>query len=156
MQLILMRHGEAESPIDSSIYSDASRELTIRGQQQAASTAQQLVQRYQPDLFIVSPLIRAQQTQQAFDAYYADIPVMTFDGIKPDDKAAPALDWLSQLDAQCIVVVCHMNIVAYMGGLLIGESPRSFELAEAGVYEQTVIAQGLSVEHARIVPQLIQ
>lgn len=152
MQLILMRHGEAEAPMDSSLHSDASRVLTGRGQQQAASTAQQLIQRYQPDLFVVSPLIRAQQTRQAFDAYCTDIPVIIYPHIKPDDKAAPALDWLSQLDAKCIVVVCHMNIVAYLGGLLVGESPRSFELAEARVYEQAVIAPGLSVEQARLVP----
>lgn len=156
MQLILMRHGEAESPIDSSIHSDARRRLTLRGQQQAASTAQQLIQRYQPDLFVVSPLLRAQQTRQAFANLCPQVPVVTYDHIKPEDKAVPALAWLSQLEAQCIVVVCHMNIVAYMGGLLVGEPPRSFELAEARVYEQTVIANGLSVEQIRIVPQLVR
>ncbi|RYY79149.1 MAG: phosphohistidine phosphatase [Moraxellaceae bacterium] len=148
MQLILMRHGEAQSPVTS----DAARQLTARGWAQAASTAGRIVQRVKPDLFVVSPLVRAQQTRQAFDAYCTSIPVITFDGIKPDDKAALALDWLSEQQGQCIVVICHMNIVAYLGGLLVGEPPRSFELAEARVYEQAVIANGLSVEQGRIVP----
>ena len=154
MQLILMRHGEAQSPLDSSIASDASRVLTARGQQQAASTASQLIQRYQPDLFVVSPLLRAQQTQQAFAQCCARVPVLTYQHLRPDDKAAPALDWLAQLEGQCIVVVCHMNIVAHMAGLLLDESPRSFALAEARVYEQAVIAAGLAVEQACVVPQL--
>lgn len=153
MQLILMRHGEAESPSDGAINSDARRALTLRGQQQATSTAQQLLQCYQPDLFVVSPLLRAQQTRQAFADLCPGIPVLTYADIKPEDQAAPALEWLSSLDAQCIVVVCHMNIVAYMGGLLTAEPPRSFELAEARVYAQTVIAGGLSTEQLRIVPQ---
>ena len=148
MQLILMRHGEAQSPVTT----DAARQLTALGWAQAASTADRLMQRVKPDLFVVSPLMRAQQTRQAFDAYCTGVPVITFDGIKPDDKAAPALNWLSRQQAQCIVVICHMNIVAYLGGLLVDEPPRSFELAEARVYEQPVIAHGLSVEQTRIVP----
>ncbi|XID74169.1 SixA phosphatase family protein [Alkanindiges sp. WGS2144] len=149
MQLILMRHGEALAATST----DESRTLSRRGQQQALSTARQLLEHYQPDLFVVSPLLRAQQTRQAFAQFCPDVPVLSYNGIKPEDDARSALNWLSQQQAQCMVVVCHMNIVAYMAALLLGEHPESFALAEARVYEQVAIVPGFSGEIARFFPQ---
>lgn len=150
MQLILVRHGQAVPAVSD----DFSRPLTELGQHQAQWTAQQVLSRYQPDLLVVSPLLRAQQTLNAFSAALPKVPVLQFDGIKPDDLAKPAIDWLSSQPAQCIVVVCHMNIVAYMAGLLLGEHPEPFHLAEARVFEQTFIATGISTETARYIPDL--
>jgi phosphohistidine phosphatase len=152
MQLILVRHGQAEAMKTT----DESRELTALGRQQAAWTAQQVMALYQPDLFVVSPLVRAQQTRHAFTTYCPDVPVLTFDGIKPDDEAKPAIDWLGRQHGECIVVVCHMNVVAYMAGLLLGEHPEPFHLAEARVFEQAFISTALSVEKNRFVPNLQQ
>ena len=152
MQLILIRHGQAEAMKTN----DESRELTALGQHQAAWTAQQVMAAYQPDLFVVSPLIRAQQTRQAFNAYCPDVPVLVFDGIKPDDEAKPAIDWLGRQQGECIVVVCHMNVVAYMAGLLLGEHPEAFNLAEARVFGQPFISTGMSLEKTRFVPHLQQ
>lgn len=160
MQLILMRHGEADFLATHSTHlmqlSDDARVLTVRGQQQAELTAAQILRVYQPDLFVVSPLIRAQQTQQAFAEVCAQackgVPVLNYDGIKPEDNARVALQWLAGLQAECIVVVCHMNIIAYLAGLLCAGSPRSFELAEARVYEQPAIGLGFSSEINRFVP----
>lgn len=157
MQLILMRHGEADflaNNLNNSLQgSDDARVLTARGRKQAKLTAQQILKDHQPDLFVVSPLIRAQQTQQAFADICADVPVLNYDGIKPEDDARVALQWLAGLQAECIVVVCHMNIIAYLAGLLCSESPRSFELAEARVYEQPAIVLGFSTEINCYVPQ---
>ena len=156
MQLILMRHGEADfipNHLNLSLQcSDEARVLTARGCKQTKSTAQQILKVYQPDLFVVSPLIRAQQTQQAFVDVCANVPVLNYDGIKPENDARLALQWLSGLQAECIVVVCHMNIIAYLAGLLCSESPHSFELAEARVYEQPAIGLGFSSEINRFVP----
>lgn len=148
MQLILMRHGEAHPPVTT----DEVRQLTLTGQQQAALTAQQIMQTIQPDLFIVSPLIRAQQTRAAFEQFCPDVPILIFDGIKPEDDARTAIHWLSQQQGQCIVVVCHMNIVAYMGGLLTGEAAESFALAEARLYTQEAIGIGFSQQKQRWLP----
>lgn len=157
MHLILMRHGEADflpNLLHNSLPgSDEVRVLTARGQQQAKSVAQQIITSYQPDLFVVSPLIRAQQTQQAFAQLCTDVPVLNYAGIKPEDDARIALQWISGLQAECIVVICHMNIIAYLAGLLCSESPRSFELAEARVYEQPAIGLGFSNQINHYVPQ---
>lgn len=154
MQLILMRHGEAENLPSALHRTDESRVLTAHGLQQAQSTAQQIINTYQPDLFVVSPLLRAQQTQQAFNHMWGDVPVLSYAGIKPDDDPRVALDWLSLQPAECMVVICHMNIVAYLGGLLLAESPHSFGLAEARVYEQPAIGLGFSTEIQRFLPQI--
>ncbi len=154
MQLILVRHGQAESQKTT----DESRALTDLGQRQANWTAQQIAAHYQPDLFVVSPLLRAQQTLQALTRHYPDVPMITYDGIKPEDDARQAVDWLSTQQGKCIVVVCHMNIVAYMAALLLegnpAQHPESFQLAEARIFEQPFINDGLSVEKKRFVPQL--
>ena len=70
MQLILVRHGEAERQTQD----DATRRLTERGQRQADWTAQQVLARYRPDRLVVSPLKRAKQTMQAFRQQLPDVP----------------------------------------------------------------------------------
>ena len=152
MQLILIRHGEA-GPYQAD---DASRQLTERGVLQAGWTAEHILAKYQPDLLVVSPYIRAQQTLQPFQARLPDVPVVVLDAITPDSDPRMALDLLSMLPskyaAKSIVVVCHMNVVAYMAALLIDEDPEGFSLAEARVFEQPIVLLGLSVERARFTP----
>jgi len=157
MYLILMRHGEAE-PYQAN---DAVRNLTTRGVAQAHLTAQQVLEKYQPDLLVASPYVRAQQTMAAFQETLSQkalplVPLHILDSITPDADPRIALDALSELQAQysaqCIVVVCHMNVIAYMAGLLLDEDPEVFGLAEARVFEQSMILLGLSVEKARFVP----
>lgn len=149
MQLVLVRHGEAVPAVSD----DFSRPLTDLGKKQAQSTAQQVLQHYQPDLFVVSPLLRAQQTLKAFLQLAPHVPVLQFDGIKPDDHAKPAIEWLANQPSQCIVVVCHMNVIAYMAGLLTGDHPEPFHLAEARAFEQEFVLAGLSTEKARYLPK---
>lgn len=152
MQLILMRHGEAEAYQAN----DAIRNLTVYGVAQAHSTAMQVLEKYQPDLLIASPYDRAQQTVAAFKEKLPHVPFYTLDCITPDSDPRIALDALSerlsQYSAQCVVVVCHMNVIAYMAGLLLDEDAESFGLAEARVFEQSMILFGLSVEKERFVP----
>jgi phosphohistidine phosphatase len=152
MQLILVRHGEAEPYQDN----DAARQLTMRGVVQAHSTAQQVLVKFQPDLWVVSPYVRAQQTIAAFQEKLPLAPLHVLDCITPDADPKVALDALfdlqSQHSAQCIIVVCHMNVIAYVAGLLTTDDPESFGLAEARVFEQPLILLGLSVEKARFVP----
>lgn len=157
MQLILVRHGEAERQTRD----DAARSLTERGQRQADWTAQQILARYQPDHLVVSPLKRAKQTMQAFSKRLPNVPLRVIEQIKPDDDAALALAALAQLQAErqmdCLLVVCHMNVIAQMAALLLDARPDAFELAEARVFEQAVIVPApilteLSAELWRVVP----
>jgi len=45
-----------------------------------------------------------------------------------------------------------MNVIAYMAGLLLEEHPENFGLAEARVFEQSLIMTGLSTEKERFSP----
>lgn len=149
MQLTLVRHGEAAAPINGQ---DHKRPLTERGHQQAQQTAEFLQQRPQPDLFVVSTLLRAEQTLAHLQAYFPKVPVLVCDKIKPDDDAKLALDWLSQLPFENIVVVCHMNVIGYMAEMMTQDPYHPFALAEARIYEQAVIAAGLSTLKGSFVP----
>ena len=149
MQLTLVRHGEAAPPINGS---DTKRPLTQRGHLQAEQTAEFLKELIVPDVFVVSPLLRAQETLAHIQHYFKDVPVLICDKIKPEDDAKSAVEWLSQLPYENIIVVCHMNVVAHIAEQLTLENFNPFALAEARLYEQTVIANGLSTQQKAFIP----
>ena len=151
MQLTLIRHGEALAAVNGN---DDKRPLSARGSSQAKRTAEYLKDRIKPDVLVVSPLLRAQQTLAYVQAYFPDVPVMICNKIKPEDDAKAALDWLSQLPYEAIVVVCHMNVVGHIAEQLTGENFHPFALAEARIYQQSVIAQGLSTEKQAFIPSI--
>lgn len=149
MQLTLVRHGEAAAPVNGN---DHKRPLTTRGHAQAEQTADFLKDMVQPDIFVVSPLLRAQETLAHIQKYFSDVNVLICDKIKPDDDAKQAIDWLAQLPFENIVVVCHMNVVAHIAEQLTNENFHPYALAEARIYEQSVIAQGLSTQQKAFIP----
>ena len=51
------------------------------------------------------------------------------------------------------MVVCHMSIVAHIAGLLTGDYPESFALAEARVFEMDFVLAGMATEIDRFVPE---
>ena len=148
MQLTLVRHGEAAP----SVINDEKRPLTARGHQQAKETAAFLKDIIQPEVFVVSPLLRAQETLAHLQAYFKDVPVVICNTIKPEDDAKVAVEWLSQLPYESIAVVCHMNVVAHISSILTAESFHPYHLAEARIYEQSVIAAGLSTQTKTFIP----
>jgi phosphohistidine phosphatase len=151
MQLTLVRHGEASPAVNGN---DMQRPLTARGHQQAEQTGDFLKDVIQPEIFIVSPLLRAQETLQHIKAHFQGIPVLICDKIKPDDNAKDAIEWLCKLPYESIAVVCHMNVVAHIAEQLTHESFNPFALAEARIYDQAVIANGLSTQKNRFTPTI--
>lgn len=152
MHLTLVRHGQAANPVKYS--ADEKRPLTALGHQQAEQTAIFLQKNIQPDIFVVSPLLRAQETLLHIQHYFPNVPILECNAIKPDDEAKVAVQWLSQLPYQNIVVVCHMNVVAYIEQILTVEPIHSFSLAEARCYEQEWIGAGLSTCKKTFVPNV--
>lgn len=148
MKIILVRHGQAEDETRP----DSARQLTDFGQQQAAQTAEYVTTHYYPDCFIVSPYDRAQQTLAAFQSRMPNVLSTVQDNITPSDDAREALIDIANIDAECLVVVCHMSIVAYIAGLLTGDYPESFSLAEARVFEMEFVMTGMATEVDRFVP----
>ena len=149
MQLTLVRHGEASPAVNGN---DDKRPLTRRGHKQAQHTAEYLKDMIKPDVFVVSPLLRAQETLAHLQHYFNDVPVLVCNKIKPEDDAKSAVEWLSQLPYESVVVVCHMNVVAHISSLLTSESFHPYALAEARIYEQAVIAAGLSTQLKSFIP----
>lgn len=149
MQLTLVRHGEASPAVNGN---DDKRPLTKRGHKQAQQTAEYLKDMIKPDVFVVSPLLRAQETLAHLQHYFPNVPVLVCNKIKPEDDAKSAVEWLSQLPYESIVVVCHMNVVAHISSLLTSESFHPYALAEARIYEQAVIAAGLSTQLKSFIP----
>ena len=149
MKIILMRHGQAEDETRP----DSARQLTVFGQQQAAQTAEYITTNYKPDRFIVSPYDRAQQTLAQLQARAPKIPASVQDNITPSDDAHSALSDIANIEAQCLVVVCHMSIVANLAALLTGDYPESFSLAEARVFEMDFVMSGMATEVDRFVPE---
>ncbi len=149
MQLTLVRHGEAARPM---MGNDSARPLTERGHLQAEQTADFLKDIIRPEVFVVSPLLRAQETLAHLQKHFPDVPVVVCNTIKPDDDAKTAVEWLSQLPYESIAVVCHMNVVAHIASILLSESFNPYALAEARIYEQAVIASGLSTQIKSFIP----
>ena len=148
MKIILMRHGQAED------YShpDSARQLTGYGHQQAAQTADYIIKHYNPDHFVVSPYDRAQQTLAELQTRAPHVPASIQDNITPVDEAHAALIELSHIEAECLVVVCHMSIIANLASLLTGDSPESFSLSEARVFEMEFVMSEMAKESDRFIP----
>ena len=148
MQLILLRHVEAEPYRQH----DATRQLTERGQAQADWMARHLLSRVRPTRLCVSPLIRAKQTLEPLRLALPDIPCTVLDVLKPDDDPQVAIEQLSTYTDGCVLVVCHMNIIASMAALMVDDDPESFELAEARCFETALILPSLATERWRLLP----
>lgn len=148
MKIILMRHGQAE---DQS-HLDSARQLTDFGQYQAAQTAEYITANYTPDYFVVSPYDRAKQTLAQLQSRAPTVSAIVQNNITPSDDAHTALAELADIEAECLVVVCHMSIVAYIASLLTGDSPESFCLAEARVFEMDFVMTGMAKEVDRFIP----
>ena len=114
MKLFLMRHGEAETYAAT----DASRELTLVGQQESKDAGTWL-QNFVPEIgfALVSPYVRAQQTF----AHVADtISVGSYqlvDDIIPSGDASWVADYIEILmqehkDIDSMLVVTHMPLIS--------------------------------------------
>ncbi|KGE79183.1 phosphohistidine phosphatase SixA [Halomonas sp. ND22Bw] len=133
--LLIMRHGEAApgSP-------DAARELTVRGQEEAAGMGAWLAGRTDLDLarlrLVASPYRRAQQTAERVGEALG-VPVETLPCITPDDPPQTVVDWLlEQDDDRPLMLVSHMPLVGALTGLLVeGRGDRGLGFPTAAVAE---------------------
>ena len=148
MKIILMRHGQAEDETRP----DSARQLTDFGQQQAAQTADYIIENYTPDCLVVSPYTRAQQSLDELQSRAPNVPVVVQDNITPGDDARAALTKIADIEANCLVIVCHMSIIANLAALLTGNSPEGFSLAEARVFEMDFVLAGMASEVDRFTP----
>lgn len=159
MKLILIRHGDAGAYTTP----DHERNLSTMGQAQAKQTGEFLkdylaeqLQGACVDLVIASPYNRAYQTAQVIAQAVNYTKTLTIcPSITPDDDAKDALMALDELiepKHTCIVVVCHMPIVAKLAQLIGASTQAGFELAQASVFDMAVFGIDQGVQVAQFCP----
>lgn len=124
-----MRHGEAAFDRD-----DWHRPLTPKGERQAADNGELLLKKMQPDMLLVSPLLRAQQSAEfAFKHNGVEVAAHTCDLVTPESNVVEFLRWLEAQDIPGeVAVVSHMPFVAELSSYLISgkRASRGFSPAQ--------------------------
>lgn len=155
MQILLIRHGEAEAPKRS----DAERNLTPDGLHQAQLTGAWLLNhRYVLDGLFASPYHRARQTANEL-SNVLEVPVTLTDRITPDRDPREVMSWLESLelpDDAVIALVCHMPVVGRLAAWLCDgvDGDRRFALAEVRVIDMPLLGAGQGTIAAGFVPHL--
>lgn len=153
MQIILIRHGEAE-PLKRT---DAERNLTLDGLHQAQQSAAWLLNhQYNPDGLFASPYHRARQTANEI-ANVLEVPVTLSDRLTPDRDPREVVSWLESMDLPddaVVGLVCHMPVVGRLAGWLCDgvDGGVRLSLAEVVVVEMPVLAAGQGRRIAGFIP----
>ena len=126
MDLILWRHAEAEEGGN-----DLARELTPKGEKQAARVAQWLMQRLPARFSLISsPAARAQQTAQALG-----IPVKTSKDIAPGAAVSAILKAAGWPDYKgTVVMVGHQPDLGQAAAFLIAGSQARVSIKKGGLW----------------------
>lgn len=112
MKVLVMRHGEAEIMASS----DQLRPLTSFGQQQCLQQAHKLQQQgIKPQLVLVSPYLRAQQSfEQINQVFQQQLPQETWQQLTPYGDASLIRDYLTVVKQQginCLLIISHLPLV---------------------------------------------
>lgn len=120
MNLWLLRHGEAERRVTT----DASRQLTKRGEQEVLLTAQKL-QGVVIDIILHSPYQRAMETATlvkqviGYQGKVQQVPWLT-----PEDNPQQVIKYLDTYEANNILLVSHQPLLGILAALLSEGSQR--------------------------------
>ncbi|MDX1694649.1 MAG: phosphohistidine phosphatase SixA [Ketobacteraceae bacterium] len=129
--LYVMRHGHAVNKASS----DAERPLSANGEIEVRKAAHKL-EGLQPDLFIASPYLRAQQTARILkEAAAIPTDITTEEGITPDDHPQGVVRMLADLEAVgSILMVSHNPLVSALVSLLVdGDLQGGYAMGTASV-----------------------
>ena len=149
MKLLIMRHGEA-TPL---VNSDANRALTTWGVEQAKNAARILVEKgYRPELILVSPLLRAQQTaSEVSKVTYNQVTTVNQETVallSPESVVEDLVKYLEQflelsLEERVeteIMLVSHQPLVSllidYLSGEQVGMSTANVALVEMNSWKR--------------------
>jgi phosphohistidine phosphatase len=124
--LVLWRHAEAEDGTP-----DAARELTRRGQRDAAAMGAWLRARLPEDArILVSPALRTRQTADALDLPYETSAEV---GTSSDPKRVlAAAGW--PLDSGTVLVVGHQPTLGEIAALLLGDEDGGLSVRKGAVW----------------------
>ena len=130
MNLYLLRHGEAESNAST----DAGRQLTEAGHQEAASVARQFASmNYKLDACFVSPALRARQTADTFLGHIFSSPEpVVIDELSANQRAASIMKILEKVDSENVLLVSHNPLLSELLALLTEGSVDNLYILETG------------------------
>ena len=121
MQIVIMRHGEAESGFASG-GGDAQRQLTETGHRQTVLAGERLQESgFAPEEIWVSPYLRTQQTATNVLQAYGSSDFLTQPFLVPDAHTAEVVDAMSTFSDKALLLVSHMPLVANLVSVLSGE-----------------------------------
>lgn len=161
MRIIIMRHGQAVNQAAT----DALRPLTDKGQHDARAVGQWLVRQLQqaeiasekePEIVLVSPYVRAQQTAAQVLAVAPQWPREEADWITPDNVPSQVIRQLAARSESAIMLVSHQPLVSGLLAMLIGEEAASaiaFTPATAVILEGEMIGFGAMQLVASCIPE---
>lgn len=116
MELLIMRHGDAEDSKD-----DFHRRLTSLGRDEARDAALVIADRdFKPEVIYASPLKRAQETA-GIVAEHLRMDVVECDSITPSGSCQHVCELLSKAKAERPLIVSHQPFVSLMIHFLTGE-----------------------------------
>ncbi|GJM13607.1 MAG: phosphoglycerate mutase [Pseudohongiella sp.] len=142
MLVYLLRHAIAEE----SAATDAVRDLTAQGLEQARSIAEKFRQ-YSPlmDKVLCSPYNRAQQTAVAVMTLFPDLALTTDEGIKPGADVYGVLEAIERHDVQHLLIVSHNPLLSNLLSVMVDgtmESHRYVDNATLHCISMDVVAPG--------------
>lgn len=118
MQIIIMRHSQAVP--DSA--QDSIRSLTAKGEHDAYQAGNWLVsQGYAPELVLVSPYVRTQQTAAQIHRAAPHWKMEEAEWITPNHAALTVFKQLEQRSESSLMLISHQPLVGNLLNLLVDE-----------------------------------
>lgn len=145
MELVLLRHGEAER----NAASDSLRRLTAHGEAEAAASGAELAKWLRsPPVVVSSPYLRARMTADIVATELAAGAVREIPGITPDDNVRQAVLAIAGhcVPGTTLVVVTHMPLIGNLLSLLVDGNLRhaaGVRTAGGALLEGEFVAPGL-------------
>ena len=130
--LLVLRHGQAENFALSGL--DCDRCLTDFGRSQVESAvAHMQAQGQQPELILVSPYLRTQQTAAYAQAAFPEAVCATWDALTPESDLQLLTAKLQNLTQEKVLLVSHQPLVGALLSHLCGQSYGRYPMGTASL-----------------------
>lgn len=154
MILYLLRHGEAEARA----HTDASRQLTPKGQRDVEQVAKQFATRnIRLDRCFASPYDRASQTAELFMQHAGQATgIETLDVLTPEVRASKVMAFLESVHDQHVLLVSHNPLLSELHALLTDGNITNMQIlgtSELVCVALDVIGLGMGTTPFRLVPE---
>ena len=138
-----MRHGEAELTSGP----DASRPLTISGEQEVLASARRIIERLRPGSIVASPYTRAQQTAHLIrDVWNLEMLIATWDEITPEGNCTLVRDKLVRTASGDIMLVTHQPFIGAFIRYLTGQDIPMATAMIASINIEVMAEEGGEIE----------